>query len=142
MNLSLQLLLQCICSKLTGEYHPCRVWFQHGCFPIILLHIFKTPFPKNASGGLLLKYEKIRKVKLKVSSLPEKITPNKIDFVWQDYNSERVQFLLYKSRNKTGEENSPPIYPIWTLYKQIRFCYGNQANFNEWIKRCFPFLKN
>ena len=26
----------------------------HGCFPVNLLHIFKTPFPRNTSGLLLL----------------------------------------------------------------------------------------
>ena len=54
-----------ICSTFTGE-HPCRsvisvqlfcsfigITFQHGCSPVKLLHIFKTPFPNNTSGGLL-----------------------------------------------------------------------------------------
>ena len=56
-----------ICCKFTGE-HPCRsaisIKFQsnfieialwHGCSFVNLLHIFRTPFPKNTSGGLLLK---------------------------------------------------------------------------------------
>ena len=55
-----------ICSTFTGE-HPCRsvislqlfcsfigITFRHGCSPVKLLHIFKTPFPNNTSGGLLL----------------------------------------------------------------------------------------
>ena len=55
-----------ICSKCTGE-HLCRkaisvklpstfieVTLLHGCFPVNFLHIFKTPFPKNTSGGLHL----------------------------------------------------------------------------------------
>ena len=55
-----------ICSKFTGE-HPCRsaisrkllcnfieIALRHGCSPVNLLHIFRTPFPKNTSGGLLL----------------------------------------------------------------------------------------
>ena len=52
-----------ICSKFTGE-HPC--WstisikllcssvLRHGCSPVNLLHIFRTPFLKDSSGGLLL----------------------------------------------------------------------------------------
>ena len=57
-----------IWSKLTGE-HPCRsvisikllrnfieIPFRHGCSPVNLLHIFRTPFPKNTSGWLLLQY--------------------------------------------------------------------------------------
>ena len=27
---------------------------RHGCSPVNLLHIFRTLFPKNTSGGLLL----------------------------------------------------------------------------------------
>ena len=44
-----------ICSKFTGE-HPCRIelTFQHGCSPVNLLHIFRTPFIKNTSGRLQL----------------------------------------------------------------------------------------
>ena len=34
-----------ICSKFTGE---------HGCSPVNLLYIFRTPFPKNTSGRLHL----------------------------------------------------------------------------------------
>ena len=55
-----------ICSKFTGD-HPCRsaisiklqnnfieIVLRHGCSPVNLQHIFRTPFPKNTSGGLLL----------------------------------------------------------------------------------------
>ena len=54
------------CSKFTGE-HSCRsvismkllgnfieIALQHGCSPVNLLHIFRTSFPKNTSGGVLL----------------------------------------------------------------------------------------
>ena len=30
------------------------VTFRHGCSHVKMLHIFRTPFPKNTSGGLLL----------------------------------------------------------------------------------------
>ena len=56
-----------ICSKFTGE-HPCRsmislkllcnfieIILRHGCSPVNLLHIFRTPFLKNTSEWLLLK---------------------------------------------------------------------------------------
>ena len=55
-----------ICSKFTAE-HPCRsviaikllcnfieITLWSGCSPANLLHIFRTPFPKNTYGGLLL----------------------------------------------------------------------------------------
>ena len=55
-----------ICSKLTE--HPCQsvisikllcnfieITIRHGCSPVNLLLIFRTPFTKNTSGWLLLK---------------------------------------------------------------------------------------
>ena len=55
-----------ICSKFTGA-HPSRsvistksqsnfikIALRHGCSPVNLLHIFRTTFPKNTSGRLLL----------------------------------------------------------------------------------------
>ena len=55
-----------ICRKFTGE-HPCQsaisikllcniieIILWHGCSPVNVLHIFRTPFPRNTSGWLLL----------------------------------------------------------------------------------------
>ena len=55
-----------ICSKFTGR-HPCwsvisiklqsnfiEIAFRYGCYPANLLHIFRTPSPRNLSGGLFL----------------------------------------------------------------------------------------
>ena len=55
-----------ICFKSIGE-HPCQrvisiklpsnsveITLQHGCSAVNLMHIFRTAFPKNISGGLLL----------------------------------------------------------------------------------------
>ena len=63
-----------ICSKFTGGY-PCRgvisiqllcnfmeITLRHGCSPVNLLHIFRTTFPKNTSGGLLLKLLELPKL--------------------------------------------------------------------------------
>ena len=44
-------------SKFTGE-HPClsaishEIALRHGYSPVNLLHIFRTPIPRNTSGGL------------------------------------------------------------------------------------------
>ena len=56
-----------VTSKVTGE-HPFRsvisidlqsnfveIALRHGCFPVNLLHIFRTLFYKSTSGRLLLK---------------------------------------------------------------------------------------
>ena len=32
----------------------CKITLRHGCSPVNLLRIFRTPFPKNTSEGLLL----------------------------------------------------------------------------------------
>ena len=57
-----------ICNKFTEEHLRQNVTsiklqsnfiektFQHGCSPVNMLHIFRTSFPKNTSGRLLLPY--------------------------------------------------------------------------------------
>ena len=35
----------------------CYFALRHGCSPINLLHIFRTPFPRNTSGRLLLYFQ-------------------------------------------------------------------------------------
>ena len=35
-----------------------EIALRHGCSPVNLLHIFRTPFPKNISEGLLLNSER------------------------------------------------------------------------------------
>ena len=65
-----------ICSKFTGE-HPCRsvisiklqsnfieMTLRHGCSLVNLLHIFRTPFPRNTSRWLLLKCHGRKKIKV------------------------------------------------------------------------------
>ena len=34
-----------------------EITLRHGCSPINLLHIFRTPFYKKTSGGLLLEFK-------------------------------------------------------------------------------------
>ena len=41
-----------ICRKLLCNFIEITLW--HGCSPVNLLHIFRTPFTKNTSGWLLL----------------------------------------------------------------------------------------
>ena len=60
-----------ICSKFKGERprqsvlsikllcNFIEIALRHGCSPVNLLHILRTPFPKNTSGGLLLKISKL-----------------------------------------------------------------------------------
>ena len=40
--------------KVALQLFEITIW--HGCFPVNLLHIFRTPFYKNVSGGQLYFY--------------------------------------------------------------------------------------
>ena len=50
-------MLKCHFNKVAsqnGQIHS-NILSAFGCSPVNLLHIFRIPFPKNTSGGLLLK---------------------------------------------------------------------------------------
>ena len=72
--------------KFTGE-HPYRsvisvklqsnfieIAFRYGCSPVNLLHIFRTPFPKNTSEGLLLVFHAFISFKNNIWYLIKKLT--------------------------------------------------------------------
>ena len=95
-------------SRFTGE-HPCQSvisikLLKNGCSPVNLLHIFRIPFPKNTSEGLLLKNDEncaIATFQLKYS----------INFS-QDHETILHNFFLFGIINskifaKSSEVNSP-----------------------------------
>ena len=45
-------MLKCDFKKVTKQ--NIEITLRYGCSPVNLLHIFRTPFPKNTSEGLLL----------------------------------------------------------------------------------------
>ena len=49
---------KCHFNKVELQFIENALW--HGCSPVNLLLIFRTLFPKNTSGQLLLKYQKIK----------------------------------------------------------------------------------
>ena len=69
-----------ICGKFTGE-HPCwsAIWiklqitFRHGCSPVNLLHIFRTPFVKNTSRRILLNVSDFNYFQNKTTVFPLKL---------------------------------------------------------------------
>ena len=86
-----------ICSKCTGE-HLCRsaisvkllcnfteIELSHGCSPVNLSHIFRTPFLKNTSGRLLQK---------KLSHISWVRTCNSQDWVTVKHLKELVMLIL------------------------------------------------
>ena len=44
-------------SQATLQSNFIEITYRHGCSSVNLLHVFKTLFPKNTSGGLLLAFE-------------------------------------------------------------------------------------
>ena len=44
-------MLKCAFNKVSNFI---EITLQHGCSPVNLLHIFRTPFVKNTSGRMLL----------------------------------------------------------------------------------------
>ena len=44
-----------------SDFNKVEMTLRHGCSPVNLLHIFRTPFPKNTSGWLLLDFYPVLK---------------------------------------------------------------------------------
>ena len=55
-------------------YQFIEITLRHGCSPVTLLHIFRTPFPKNTSDRLLL-YNGVQSYKVTASSFLKKCSP-------------------------------------------------------------------
>ena len=47
----------CFSKVALQRYNFIEITFRHLCSPLDLLHIFRTPFLKNASGWLFLAFE-------------------------------------------------------------------------------------
>ena len=115
-----------ICSKFTGE-HPCRsaisikfleIAFRQGCLPVNLLHIFRTPFPKNTSGRLLLQcvkmqheivqhIKRVQQEKSSIKRLLHKKVQHRNGKVWKKCKMKRVQHekkLTWKNANSHSEK--------------------------------------
>ena len=54
------LILKCKLNKVAKQLYLNH--FRHGCSPVTLLHIFRTFFPKNTSGWILLYLESLRAI--------------------------------------------------------------------------------
>ena len=77
-----------------GDFNKVEITLWHGWSPVNLLHIFRTPFPNNISGWLLLKQKPSNR------NRKGKWFQNK----FRTYSSQRQQILIsarsYKSRVK------------------------------------------
>ena len=113
-----------ICSKFTGE-RPYRsvisikllcnlieIEIRHGCSFVNLLYIFRTPFPKNTSGRLLLvfvsanfeyhkmaKKEKTEKMRMKMKKTAYFLRIKKIYYLVQSFqNPNMIDFIRYNNQ--------------------------------------------
>ena len=114
-----------ICSKFTGE-HPCQnvisikwlcyfieITLRHRCSPVNLLHICRTPFPKNTSSGRLLLV----------------VTKAIIETVLLDYQLNKTQYLLYQPTIK-DDQQSPKIRMVFN----IKRCFKSRSLFDTFVK--------
>ena len=91
-----------------------EISLRHGCSPVNLLHIFRTPFPKNTSGRLLLKMWSFA---IELCELKNKIS--KLYFLqFQGVNLWKKSFISGMVSNGNFVVNSlmfflPPRYGKW-----------------------------
>ena len=64
---------------------------RHGCSPVNLLHIFRTPFPRNTSGWLLLTVATLR-LSSKILLFSVRRISASIGEIWLRIRSKRFRF--------------------------------------------------
>ena len=102
-----------ICSKFTGEQprqsvisikllcNCIEITLRHGCFPVMLLHIFRTHIYKNTSEGLLLVLAFfLSQMKSHLNIVKHKLTPFKdlckfANTILHQFSSKTVAFECY-----------------------------------------------
>ena len=73
-----------------------EIALRHGCSPVNLLHIFRTPFPRNAFGGLLLDIVKPFCKYLCILPLIQNIKLQQGKFMWKLNSHNLPNCLLNK----------------------------------------------
>ena len=141
-----------ICSKFTGE-HPCRsaisikllcnfieITFRHGCSPVNLQHIFRTPFLKDTSGTLLLRNVIIMNYFLLVEVVD---FHNNIDLFNSTESKGRVSSVFrYWFRTRHPLRLQINVIGLWNLKRRYNFwkvIVKNVGNFIL-IANKFPIL--
>ena len=102
-------LILTIRSKFTGE-NPCRsatsinlqsnfieIALRHGCFPVNLLHTFRTPFLKNTSGRPLLDIIQYRSTIILIFSFQQCFLQQLLTIYW---NKQKQSLLYFSTTNK------------------------------------------
>ena len=82
---------------------------RHGCSPVNLVHIFRMPFPKNTSGGLLLNIIKEKKFFFNNALQELKLLRN--DYSSRNYQWQRL--LNFK------QETTKYVYKLKVTYANV-----------------------
>ena len=118
-----------ICSKFTGK-HPCRSvisikLLRNGCSPVNLLHISRSPFPKNTSGELLLKLFFLRRGGGRRGAIT-----NSMKIL------EQSSFLFFETRNEISKTRIVfAIYGFCYILKQGKLLLNSVFNFSFIFKK-------
>ena len=76
-----------------------EIVLRHGCSPANLLHVFRTTFPKNTSGRLLLDItHPFTVVNKKLVNIKDWFTPNKLLL-----NVEKTKYSFFYKPNKKDD---------------------------------------
>ena len=118
-----------ICSKFTGK-HLGRIvisikLLRNGCSPVNLLHISRSPFPKNTSGELLLKLFFLRRGGGRRGAIT-----NSMKIL------EQSSFLFFETRNEISKTRIVfAIYEFCYILKQGKLLLNSVFNFSFIFKK-------
>ena len=118
-----------ICSKFTGK-HLGRIvisikLLRNGCSPVNLLHISRSPFPKNTSGELLLKLFFLRRGGGRRGAIT-----NSMKIL------EQSSFLFFETRNEISKTRIVfAIYEFCYILKQGKLLLNSVFNFSIIFKK-------
>ena len=137
-----------ICDRFTGEY-PCRsvisitlqsntieIALQHGCSALNLLHIFRTPFPRNTSGWLLLLHALVMNVFIYLLLLQKFFS--RISITAEILNTPQGKVIFIIPVRKTLEEGRQ--IQISKKKKDVLFCF--QRLKTDYRKSVFYYRSN
>ena len=95
-----------------------EIKFWHGCSPVNLLYIFRTPFAKNTSGGLLLDiHVKSRSCMFSVSLVP--LSKSYIYWVHLSTNTIMNDVAIFNSITKYTNETTYILLSMLPLVPSI-----------------------
>ena len=102
-----------------------EIALRHGCSPVNLLHIFRTPFPKNTSGWLLLLIEDWKLGAFK--HLPFRAERLKCPDTWLTYIQVWLAYwIILHEANPWGilftqRQVQPIVYIFWWLNEPFKW---------------------